>query len=269
MPARNLSLLLTLLLFAFGCSKPTIDTSSDEAMNASMKAARESLPEERRKEFDDAVRDLALAELSFKDLMAQGENPKVDVLSSRFKERLKGKNAEQVIAEAAKLREERARKEREQALGEISELEKKAAAAQAAKQQLAAFQVTRSRFYRYRSGFLEEPVIELSISNGTPHAISRAYFHGTVASPGRSVPWVSEDFNYSIPGGLEPGESATWKLKPNMFSAWGTKTPPDAVLTVEVVRLDGPDSKALFDAAGLDDSEKERLAELKKKYLSK
>src|SRR6185295_5367784 len=148
MDASNLSLLLILLLFAFGCSKPTIDTSSDEAMNASMKEARESLPEERRKEFDDAVRDLALADLSLKDLMAQGENPKFDALASRFKERLNGKNAEQVIAEATKIREERERKAREQALGEIAELEKKAAAAQAAKQQLAAFQVTRSRFYR-------------------------------------------------------------------------------------------------------------------------
>jgi hypothetical protein len=259
-------LILLVLLCTAGCSKPTIDTSSDEAMGRSMKEVRESLPEEHRKEFDDAVRDLALAEIDFKELMAQGAEPKVDLLGSRIKQRLSGKNAEQVIAEAAQLREERERKAREQALGEIVELEKKSAAAQQAKQQLAAFRVTRSRFYRSKGGFIEEPVIELTVTNGTPHAISRAYFHGTVASPGRSVPWISEDFSYSISGGLEPGESATWKLSPNMFSEWGTKTPPDAVLTVEVTRLDGADGKTLFDAAGLDEFEQRRLAELKKKY---
>jgi hypothetical protein len=268
MLSERFFLLLVLLFSVGGCAQPTIDTSSDEAMKRSMQEVRESLPEERRKEFDDAVRDIAFADVSFQDLMAQGANPQVDLLGSRIKQRLGGKNAEQVISEATQLRAERERKEREQALGEIAELEKKTAAAQLAKQKLATFQVTRSRFYRTRNSFMEEPVIELSVTNGTPHPISRAYFKGTVASPGRSIPWISEDFNYSISGGLEPGESATWRLSPNMFSAWGTKTPPDAVLTVEVVRLDGPDGEALFDAAGLDESEKQRLAELKKKYLN-
>ncbi len=87
---------------------------------------------------------------------------------------------------------------------------------------------------------------------------------GTLASPGRSVPWLKEDFNYSIPGGLEPGELADWTLVPNSFGAWGTvKAPKDAILTVEVVRLDGPNGKTLFDSK-FDESKVERLTALKK-----
>jgi len=224
------------------------------------------LPDGKRTEFDNAVRDLALADVDFKDFMAQGQKPGVDILASKMKERLNGKTGQQILADAAKLREERERKEREQAISEIAELQKKQADAAAAKQKLAEFQVTRSRFYIDEGAFVTKPVIELSVTNRTSSPVSRAYFHGVVASPGRAVPWISENFNYSISGGLEKGESATWRLNPNMFSAWSTKTPQDAVFTVEVVRLDGPDGKPLYDAEGLSDSENERLAELKKKF---
>lgn len=260
---------ITLVIFSISllaCAAPKIDTSSDESMKESVERVRSSLPESKRPEFDNAIRDLALSDLKLEDFAAQGANPDVNVLASKMKERLNGKTGEQILAEAAKLREERERKEREQALGEIAELQKKMAAAQVAKQHLAAFKVTRSRFYRVTSGFMPEPIIELSVTNGTPSAISRAYFHGVVASPGRSVPWISEDFNYPIRGGLEPGESATWKLAPNSFSSWGTEVPPDAVLTVEVVKLDGPNDKILYDAEGLSETEQQRLTELQKKY---
>jgi len=258
---------LAILVFV-ACAKPTIDTSTDEAMRRSVAKVRESLPEEQRDDFDNAIRDLALADIDIQDFLAQGPSPSPEALAGKMKQRLQGKTGEQILADAEKLREERERKEREQALGEIAELEQKLAAAEAAKQRLAAFSVTRSRLYRDTRGFMPEPVIELSVTNGTESPISRAYFHGVVASPGRSVPWIRDDFNYSIPGGLEPGESATWKLSPNMFSGWGTKVPPDAVFTVAVVRLDGPEGKTLYDAEGLSESEQLRLAELKKKYFS-
>jgi hypothetical protein len=263
--ARAVGLALIALLSALlGCSAPRIDTSSDDALKESTERVRQSLPEDKRADFDTAVRELSLADVNIKDLMAPGAKPE-DVLT-KMKQRLNGKTGDQILAEAKHLTEERAQKEREQALAEIKELVKKANAAQAAKKQLAGFVVERSRFYRQRAGFLEEPIIELSVTNKTPAAISRAYFHDIVASPGRSIPWLSDDFNHSISGGLEPGESATWKLNPNMFGAWGVRVPPDAILTVTVVRLDGPDGKALYDAEGLSEAEQARLAALLKRF---
>lgn len=248
------------------CADPKIDASTDEEMKKSVLGVRGSLPEAKRVAFDNALAALAFADLSFPDILAQGAHPNTDIVASRMKQRLDGKTGEQVIAEAAQLRADRERKEREQALAEIAELQEKAAAAAAAKVKLAAFVVSRSRFYTRESGFIREPVVELSVTNGTPFAISRAYLHGTVASQGRSVPWISEDFNYQIRGGLEPGESAMWKLAPNSFGPWGTETPKDAILTVEVIKLDGPDNETLYDADGLDDSEQERLETLQRSF---
>ena len=114
---------------------------------------------------------------------------------------------------------------------------------------LSRFFVERARFYYSKGGFMEEAVIDLSVRNNGDQAVSRAYFHGVLITPGRSIPWVKENFNYEIPGGLEPGESANWKLSPNMFGEWSKapKDRDDMVLKVTVTRLDGPDGKPIAD----------------------
>ncbi|MGH7930058.1 MAG: DUF6694 family lipoprotein, partial [Candidatus Binatia bacterium] len=153
------------LLVLGACAAPTIDTSTDETLKQSVERVRESLPEEQRDDFDNAVRDLALADLNIQDFLAQGPDPSLEALVGKMNNRLQGKTGEQILAEAKVLREERERKEREQALGEIAELEQKLATAAAAKQKLSEFEVKRSRLYRNTRGFMSEPVIELSVVN--------------------------------------------------------------------------------------------------------
>ena len=65
------------------------------------------------------------------------------------------------------------------------------------------------RSYSYK------PIIELTVRNNTGHPVSRAYFEGVLSTPGRSVPWIKDSFNYQISGGLEPNEESTWRLAPN------------------------------------------------------
>ena len=115
----------------------------------------------------------------------------------------------------------------------------------------------------------KQPSIQLTVRNGTSFPVSRAYFEGTIASPDRSVPWHQDTFNYSISGGIEPGEDATWNLAPNIFSDWGkVDAPADSIFTVTVERLDGPDGETLYSVRGLGEREIERLAELKSKYVA-
>ncbi len=116
----------------------------------------------------------------------------------------------------------------------------------------------------------EEPIIELTVVNNTGHAVSKAYFNGIIASPGRSVPWLEESFSYSISGGLEPGEEASWSLAPGRYSSkWdrdSVEAPDDAIFTVTVERLDGADGKALFDARSFSERQAKRLDELRRQY---
>ncbi|MHB1195078.1 MAG: DUF6694 family lipoprotein [Longimicrobiales bacterium] len=120
--------------------------------------------------------------------------------------------------------------------------------AEAVRDSLAGFEILSSRL-RQRQGYIGlEATIELHVRNGTNHPISRAYFAAIAATPGRAVPWIEEDFNHSIPGGLEPGEEAQWRLAPQMYQGdWtSVRVPPEATFEVRVVKLDGADGEALW-----------------------
>lgn len=250
-----------------GCSEPKIDASSDEAMKSSSQKVRESLPDAKKAEFDQALQVLAFSQIDMKALFTEGAAG-VGNLEGKMRSALNGKTADEVIGEANKIKAERKARERTQALEEIQELEKKRQASISAGKELKRFEVLRSRFYMKEGNFgRREPIIELTVKNGTNSPVSRAYFEGTIASPGRSVPWHKDAFNYSISGGLEPGEEASWNLAPNMFSGWGrVDAPADAIFTVTVEKLDGPDGETLYSVRDFGEREAKRLAELKSKY---
>ena len=267
MKVYALLMLILAVMAVTGCSDPTIDASSEAKMKESVAKVRESLPEAKRSDFDQAVQLIAFSQIDMKSLFANGGADAGDV-EGKMREALNGKTAEQVLAQAEKIQAERKAREKEQALAEIRELVAKRDKAEQAKQQLDKFQVVRSRFYMQERRYLgEQPIIELTVKNGTDQAISRAYFSGTIASPDRSVPWHEGQFNYSISGGLEPGEEATWTLAPNSYSDWGkVDAPADAVFTVMVEQLDGPDGEALYSTRDFSERDRNRLAELKKQY---
>ena len=247
-------MLILVAMVAAGCSDPTIDASSEAKMKESVTKVRESLPEGRRSDFDQAVQLIAFSQVNMKSLFANGSADAGD-MEGKMREALNGKTAEQVLAQAEQIQAERKAREKEQALAEIRELVAKREQAEQAEQQLDKFQVVRSRFYMRERQYRGE------------QAVSRAYFSGTIASPDRSVPWHQDQFNYSISGGLEPGEEATWTLAPNRFSDWGkVDAPADAVFTVIVEQLDGPDGEALYSIRDFSERDRKRLAELEKQY---
>ncbi|WP_275150672.1 DUF6694 family lipoprotein [Citrobacter koseri] len=264
-----------LALTLVGCDKPKVDASTDEAMKTSLQKVKESLPEDKRQEFTEATSTIMMNSIDMKALMAGAFSGNGDAIATQQAEKAKallnGKTGEEIINEANAILAERAAKEQQQAIKEIAELEQKKEDSEKAKESLRNFVVNKSRFYFEKQGFGgPKPVIDLSVENKTESPISRVYFKGTIASPGRSIPWLVEDFNYRIAGGLEPGEKADWSLLPNQFSAWGrVESPEDAMFTVEVVRLDGADGKALFDSEAFSENDKKRLEILQSKYSSR
>lgn len=264
---KNTLLIAMLMLIVAGCSDPTIDASTDDSMKASIETVRESLPQEQREKFDDALKILAFSQIDLKGLFAEGASG-AGSTKGKMKDALNGKTGKEVIAEAERVKQERKEKEKTQALSEINELQEKQEKATIAKEELKKFEVIRSRFYKQEQRYgRAKPIIELTVLNGTPHPISRAYFKGTLASPNRSVPWLVETFNYKISGGLEPGEEVEWSLAPNQFGDWGSvDAPADAILTVEVEQLDGSDGEPLFSSRSFSERDAKRLNELKAKY---
>lgn len=250
-----------------GCGEPKIDGSSEEAFKKSLSKVAESLPAEKREQFSADVMLLAFQNMDLGKVISGKQKP--DDISEGMLTTLGGKTAGEVSAEAARVREARAEREKQQALSEISELTEKKNKSALAEVKLKKFEVLKSRFYKRKGeySFLNDSVVEISVKNGTDKAVARAFFKGTISSPGRSVPWLVEDFNYSIAGGIEPGESQSWSLSPNSLGAWERVNPPkDAVFTVEVVRLNGADGKPLFGGGEFTERDADRLESLIKQY---
>lgn len=266
---KNIIILLVILVLTAGCGEKKVDSSSDESFIRSIESVKTSLSEEKKKEFEEAVQAIAFSEIG--NIFEVAVNP--EGIQIKIKDNLDGKTADEIIAEGKRIIIERKKKEREQVINEIKEVKKKISEfknqrtkAEQNKESLKQFKILRSRFYYKKSTFMDEPVIELTVKNNTKHSVSRAYFRGVLATPGRSVPWIQDSFNYKIRGGLEPGEQVTWKLKPTMFSEWGNAPTDrnDMVLTVTVIRIDGPNEKAIFDYE-FSKWDKERLEELNKR----
>lgn len=249
------------LLFVFllaSCSQPRIDTSTDETSQASIARVRESLPEIQRARFDTALQVLAFSELNLGSLVSEAAVPGFSGTVSRIKELLDGKTGAEVIAAADSI--VRARVEKE-----IRELDDRRMAAERAKRELAKFAVLQARL-RTQGEYVPMRVVELTVRNGTNQPISHARFVGTLVSPGRSVPWAKDDFGYPIPGGLEPGEQATWRVYLGSYNDLAiVKAPSEAVLSVEVVRLDGPKGQTLYSTTDFTEEDAARLATLRAK----
>ncbi|WIX32701.1 hypothetical protein QO259_18135 [Salinicola sp. JS01] len=265
---KRMLAVVSLSLFIYGCDgEPKLDGSSDDTMKDSMTKMLDSVgTESDRDQLKQSIKVIWTDNL---DIQSLGDLAKLDPQqkASEMRSELNGLTAEQINQKAAVILAERQEKEKTQALRDIAGLQAKAEKASSDAEKLKAFKIDDAKFYwQDREYGMGEPVIDITVTNGTDSAVSRAYFEGTVASPDRSVPWIQEAFNYEISGGIEPGETLHWKLAPNRFGAWGKDTPDDAILTVKVLRLDGPDGKELWDAEGLSDREKERLETLKAKY---
>ncbi|MBB1201392.1 hypothetical protein EGM70_13955 [Enterobacteriaceae bacterium 89] len=98
--------LISVALLAFmltGCGEPKIDGSSDQALRESVQKVREALPEDKRTEFDDAIKVIAF-QVSMKEMMQAGANSNTADVANKLKSSLSGKTGEEVIGEAEQIR---------------------------------------------------------------------------------------------------------------------------------------------------------------------
>lgn len=263
---RLSAILLSVLMLA-GCSDPKIDTSSMPASVVSVEKVRESLPAYKRDDFDQGLIIMATATFNGIDIL----NPhRMNAAESAelANAQMHGLTGDQVIRRADEILRQRRSREREQAIRTLTRLEEKHANAVHDKQQLARFTIDEALFYMTQSPYgAPEPVIDLTVTNGTERAVSTLFLRGVVTSTDRSVPWVDESFYYVIPGGIEPGETLAWSLAPNRFGPWGNAQIPDAAaLTITLEGVQGADDESFWDSPALTENEMARLERLREEY---
>ena len=263
----RLSALSLSALVLVGCSDPKVDTSSMPAAVVSIEKVRESLPTYKRDEFDAALKIIAMSSFNGIDLFNPQRMNAAEIAESA-NAYMHGLTGDEIIERADKMLRQRRAREREQALRTLNRLEAKQDSAQRAQEHLAQISIDNARYYISTSPYgALEPVIELTVTNGSDHAVAELMLHGVLKSPNREVAWVDETFYYVISGGLAPGESATWSLAPNRFGPWGNdQIPRNAVLTLTLLGVNNSEGEPLWDAPALTDNEAERLEELRAEY---
>jgi len=265
-------LLSLLLLFLVGCTEPVIDTSSDAAMKNSIAKVEESLPDDKKAEFKEAIKYMLFSQLDMKSIFANafsGIQVDKDKLQADMKKAVDGKTGLQVIEEARKLRDQREAKKREKEIVELEELEQKYENAQIQKEKMKDLKVLTTSYsvkkYQYTSRKSAEMLV--NVKNDTGHAISAVYFNGKLVSSGRSVPWEEGVLYDYIKGGIEPSETVELSLYPkNGIYGWTSDDIPDDVtLVVEVSKLFGADKKELY-KSDFSTRDQRRLDELREKF---
>lgn len=262
MLARFCTVLMALVLVA--CSGPMdtrIDGSSQEAYEKSLKTIKAKLTSEETIRFEEALQVVVFSEVMPKEggllgMMAALKD--TEKLQAKVLETVNGKTPRELIALADAKIKERAQAELKSVTSEIAELERRKAGAEKSKELLSKIVVADPKFY-WAGDYFGKPIVDFKVTNSTGMPLSRLFFHGVVSTPGRAIPWIDEDFNYEVPGGLEPGESKHLHLAPNRFSKWGTAETEgrkDLVLTVTVTNAEDANKKEIADEFGKKDDDR-------------
>lgn len=250
---RRISIVVACVVVALcGCDRePRITSSTDgEKVRASVTKVKESLPEDQRDEFMSALMAIVLDEVGLGIGLSETE------LMDRASDRIAGLTAEEVFAESDRIRAE-------QLGGEARKLVSALESAMTSTEP--PLKITVAQLTWPEDGFLgPNATITLMVRNTGNVAVARAYFECALATPGRAIPWVDARFNYRIPGGLESGESALWRLDPNtLMDEWaGARTPiDDAIFVVRCIAIDGPNG-AIAERGSFGIQQAQRLEEL-------
>ncbi|MCA1972035.1 MAG: hypothetical protein LDL44_04290 [Caenispirillum sp.] len=268
-----------------GCLGPEkIDTDSISAFEKSYGRITGDLSPEEKRAFDDALRDIVavkvgladfvlkstsgeealrsvLMEVAHKAFATRFETERAEIVVAQVAPLIDGMTVDQVLALADRQRKEAVRQviaERKVELAKAesdlaaADLEQKAALAahEAEKAVLRTIEVSAAKLTLHQRPYYPrpEPVISFTLKNGSEVAIRRFYAMGTLQTEGRSVPWIEAGLNYEIPGGIEPGETQSFDLTPNLLSDWN-KVPEEGVktgkLTIRIVEIENADGKSI------------------------
>jgi hypothetical protein len=241
--------LVVTLAMVVGCGPTTLDTSSLDKLENSLTALREPLELDERDRFDEALTYLVGGGAILND-ETQRIHPGI-VLA--LYQPLAGMTVEGVIVEAR-------RRRLEEVKAAVTALEKKREGSDTNREALDAFDLKASRVYKRNRGFLEWPMIEFKAENNTNQVIWLIHFRAALLRPGHEEPWLVEEFDQLVLGGLAPGEGDLWRIEPER-QEWVTLIDPhpDLGFTLEVMRLEGLGGNVIA-ATEWGDIEEARLA---------
>jgi hypothetical protein len=263
---RKVILGLSVAVTLAGCGgEPTFDVSSEDAIQNSGKVMVDNLDKAKREELTNAMMVHLMATVA-KEGCEIGDS--VCALKP-----LDGMTAQEIIDSAKEVQNigeivgdqmhrgfESAAQER--SANEIAQLRQEREKSDQAKEKLGQLRISNAKFEVREGMYQDTRVISLDFTNTMEKPIAKVYMKGIYQTPARSVPWLADTFNYEVPGGVEPGETVSWNLSPNMMSDWYNQKEIDgAQLRIEVERVVFADGTEI-DGSMFDEDDRRRLERL-------
>jgi hypothetical protein len=244
-----LSILAILIIGILHITKPRIDTSSDERMRESTERLRDSLNDDQKAKFEQAVRYIAFDGLTFNDIMSADETIK------KIKEKFKNKSYDDIIFDARKIVKR-----------EIKNLNNEKSYSASARKSLEDIVVERTTITTDNSGFLPKRILYMMVKNNTGRNLSTIAFNIKTFAPGREVPYLNDDFKYEIPGGIQAGETLEWQLEPNTFlnDEWNRDV-PNGIIQIKAIACVDPSGATIFQDTW--SAEKDKLMQTLKEFM--
>ena len=224
-----------LVVVVQGCGPLTLDTSSQGALDRTAQKMRKPMVENESAVFDEALFYLAGTPWLGKQ---EGGAPlgerEIELLAP-----LDGRTADGIVVEARRRRMLEVR-------SAVSELELWQESTRAAGRDLREFRFSETKVYKRNRNYLDWPVIEFRIDNGTNHMVSMVHFRAVLLKKGGHNPWLVEEFDLIFFDGLAPGEYGRWRIDPEQQEWIALVDPhPDLEFAIEAQRLEAMGGRVL------------------------
>jgi hypothetical protein len=243
---------------------PKYDTTSNQTILETSVAVRNSIPGSQQAEYDEALKVVVLENANLEDMFqVTGESVSHPVLIKR----VHGMTGQEIIEEAKRIKLQKARAILLAKAALYNQLQQKQVDAELAAEQLANFRILATEYIPSTDDLLSHSAVAISVANNLEQAVSRVYFEVTISSKDREAPWISDTIQYKIPGGLEPGEKADWRL--NVPFHGDGKAPADADIYLVVTQVDDAAGEAIHSTTHFTANDKATLAELQQTLLVK
>ena len=242
---------LSILVFSCGCMAPRLDTSSTRKMEKSMNEMRDKLTDEQNDRLDKAMMLIAFDALEFDNIFKMNEINSTNMLN-KVKRKLNGKTYNEIIGIAKNIAQKK-----------ITELKKQKKETQIAEKGIGQVEVKENLLFNktevgaFGTTYTNR-ILKLTVKNNHSMAFSKIYFNAKTFAKDRDVPFLNDDFVYEIPGGIQPGETQTWELVPNIFGDenW-RKDIPGGYLIVKAINAEDANGKKIYDSEWSDSKQKE------------
>ena len=244
----------------FGCGEARVDTSSYETLVKSLGKIRASLPDNKKKEFDEYSMLMVFYEVEPKMLALDEKIEKIN--NAKINEALNGKSGEEILAEGPKYKADFEKINKEKLVQEYNIIMKKKNDFILSNKKMPLFKVVRSKLFKEKAegSNVQVLALELNVKNGTDQPVFKVHFDWELTNPSNNESKGEQALVYEIPAGLNPNESVTLKVFPKITDI---EISPELKLKINIKRLDDKNGNALFIGNNLSNQEEVRLNELK------